>query len=667
MIGAGKGGRQGTHSWRLPLGPLARTLRRRSRGKAVAAHALTATAQPSSAAFRTLEQVEVALRAAGIGLWEWHPESDRLVWSEEHERLAGVDPGAFGGSTDEFLALMHTDDRRQMESVMQELDGSGSFGGSYRVVLPGGGIRWLQGKGTLSRSPNGELMAVGMTHDVTAQREAEARRQAADQKAAEIVEAISAAFFAVERDWTLSYVNRAGEELDGRRREELIGTSLWDVPGLIDSEFEPHYRRAMAERVPVAFEAYWEPNERWVDVRAYPTATGISLYLDDVTERHRLEDDLHQAQKMQAVGQLAGGVAHDFNNLLTAISGYAGLLANRSDVAPEAQEQIREIARAAARAADLTRQLLAFSRRQTLVPTVVEPNTLLQKTVPMLRRLVGEHIRVTVTAAPDLRSVFADPTQIEQVLMNLVVNAAQAMPLGGTVTIETNNVDIADSDARFELEPGSYIALAVADTGCGMDEATARRAFDPFFTTKEQDEGTGLGLATVHGIATQSGGTARIHTRLNKGTCVTVYLPATNATPTPQRSHPHTTTETTGSEKILLVDDNASVRQVIARMLSSHGYDVTVAASASEAIELVEAGMRPHVLLTDVVMPQTGGPELAVRLTKLAPQLRTVLASGYSEHGLLHDGAGSLEAVFLQKPFTSDEAAAAIRSALASH
>ena len=609
--------------------------------------------------FRTLERVELALESAGIGLWELDLTAGTLRWDEAHERLAGLEPGTFGGTREDFFALVHPDDVAAITAASTAAIHDGEFGGAYRVILPDGGIRWLEGKGTMFRSAAGHLIALGITHDVTARREAEERRHVAEQKALDILESIGTAFVAVERDWRLSYVNAAAESLFATRRRHLLGSSLWDMPGAFEPEFEPRLRAAMAGEA-AEFTAFWQAGARWLEVRVFPTATGISIYTNDVTDRHRLEDDLRQAQKLQAVGQLAGGVAHDFNNLLTAVSGYAGLLSGRADLPADALKQVDGIVHAAARAAELTQQLLAFSRRQTLLPAVLDPNELVRRATPMLERVVGEHIRFEIETRDGLRRVHADAGQLEQVLMNLVVNAAQAMPLGGVLTISTDNACEECSDCP-DLPAGHYVAISVTDTGCGMDEETASRAFEPFFTTKRGGTGTGLGLATVHGIARQSGGTARVASTVGEGTCVTVYLPATDDEPAAPVEGVAPTGETAAADTVLLVDDNLSVRDVVAEMLAQQGYSVTVAETPAHAIDLVEHGARPDILLTDVVMPEIGGPELAKRLTDLHPSLRTVLTSGYSDHGLLDDVA-ALNPVFLHKPFSADKLATALRS-----
>jgi signal transduction histidine kinase/ActR/RegA family two-component response regulator len=397
---------------------------------------------------------------------------------------------------------------------------------------------------------------------------------------------------------------------------------------------------------------------------------GVSSVTHDMTEtkqagtdQRALQAQLQQAQRLESIGQLAGGIAHDFNNLITVIDGYTELVLNSVGTSA-VRDDLVEIQRAARHAAELTQQLLAFSRRQTLRPTVVQPNRLVNDALPMLRRLIGEHIEFQVELDPGLHLIYADATGIEQILMNLAVNSAQAMPKGGELTIATANALVDDAVARgLDVEPGDYVTVSVSDTGSGMNEETAEHAFEPFFTTKQPGAGTGLGLATVHGIAKQSGGCVRLESEVGRGTTATVYLPATAAEAVPDAA-PRVYVNVSGTEKVLVVDDDETVRNVVAKMVAHHGYEVVTANTPEVAIQMVDDGLRPDVLVSDIVMPRVGGPELAARLVELHPDLRVILTSGYTEHGLLQAEASALSPVFLPKPFSADELASAIREAL---
>ncbi|HTU23282.1 MAG TPA: HDOD domain-containing protein [Gemmataceae bacterium] len=385
----------------------------------------------------------------------------------------------------------------------------------------------------------------------------------------------------------------------------------------------------------------------------------------------RSEEQLRQAQKMEAIGQLAGGVAHDFNNLLTIISGYSDLLLNGL-LGPQdaAREAVLEIRKAAERAATLTRQLLAFSRRQVLTPQVLVLNSVVQDMDKMLRRLICEDIQLTSHLADNLDPVKADPGQIEQVLLNLAVNARDAMPQGGRLTIETANVVLDETYTRSHpgLRPGPFVMLAVTDTGCGMDAATQARIFEPFFTTKGPGKGTGLGLATVYGIVKQSGGSIYVYSEVGHGTSFKVYLPRTDETLAPPVRPAESTplsSRAGGQETLLIVEDDDSVRALTRTVLRGQSYHVVEAVDADEALRWVEEHTQPiHLLVTDVVMPGMSGRALAERLTALRPELKVLYVSGYTDDAVVRHGLLEAEIAFLQKPFTPASLARKVRELL---
>ena len=387
----------------------------------------------------------------------------------------------------------------------------------------------------------------------------------------------------------------------------------------------------------------------------------------NITERKALEMQLLQAQKMEAVGLLAGGVAHDFNNVLTAIAGYAELLREDLPGDDARRGDLEEILRATDRAATLTRQLLAFSRRQVLAPRVLDLNTVVASVDNMLRRLIGADVALRTALASDLGAVRADPGQLEQVIMNLVVNARDAMPRGGKLTIETANAEL---DESYALEhpavvAGPFVMLAVSDSGVGMDAATQARIFEPFFTTKEKGKGTGLGLATVYGIVKQSGGNIWLYSEPGRGTTFKIYLPRVDQplelpAPTPAaRETPR------GTETVLLVEDDEAVRTLARKMLASHGYTVLAAPSGADALELAASHAGPiHLLVTDVVLPGMSGRELAARFQSVRPGLKVLYTSGYTDEAVVHHGVLDPGIAFLQKPFTSGALARKVRETL---
>ncbi|HJQ31476.1 MAG TPA: response regulator [Pyrinomonadaceae bacterium] len=390
---------------------------------------------------------------------------------------------------------------------------------------------------------------------------------------------------------------------------------------------------------------------------------------NDMTERKRLEEQLRQAQKMEAVGRLAGGVAHDFNNLLTVINGYSDLLAKRLRAEDPLRLNVEEIRKAGERAASLTRQLLAFSRKQVLQPKVIDLNEVVRETEKMLRCLIGEDIELRASLGPWLGSVKADPGQMEQVLMNLAVNARDAMPRGGKLTISTENVYLDEEYAAHHVTvaPGRYVILAVSDTGTGMDEQTKARIFEPFFTTKVAGKGTGLGLSTVYGIVKQSGGYVWVYSEVGRGTTFKIYLPRVDegAQGYRQSPAPAQAQELRGTEAVLLAEDDELVRNMTRIILSDHGYKVQAAANGAAALSIFERTEGPiHLLLTDVVMPGISGRELADRLTRLRPEMKVLFMSGYTEDAIVHHGVLDEGVNFIQKPFTPDDLARKVREVL---
>jgi PAS domain S-box-containing protein len=374
----------------------------------------------------------------------------------------------------------------------------------------------------------------------------------------------------------------------------------------------------------------------------------------DITERRALEDQLRMAQKMESVGRLAGGVAHDFNNLLTIIAGYSQLVKGNLEEGSPLHAHVDEVLRASDRAASLTRQLLAFSRKQVLQVEVLDLNRALANMEKMLLRLIGEDIDLKAVRQPGLGRVKADPGQIDQVIMNLVVNARDAMPEGGTITIETANMDLTEDYARahFPVVPGHYVMLSVSDTGTGMSPETQAHIFEPFFTTKERGKGTGLGLATVYGIVRQSGGYIWVYSELGRGSTFKIYLPRVDEPVAEAESAAASLEKIKGSETVLVVEDEEAVRALVSKTLAAHGYEVLEAEGADDALRILEKHTEPiHLLLTDVVMPQMSGKELAERLSVMHPEVKVLYMSGYTDDAIVRHGVLEPGVSFVQKPF----------------
>ncbi len=424
-----------------------------------------------------------------------------------------------------------------------------------------------------------------------------------------------------------------------------------------------------AQEIQEANRKLWEIRnelELRVEDRTAALAQANAALRDEMEQSRRLEEQFRQVQKMEAIGRLAGGVAHDFNNLLMIILMVSSRLLEDPALPPSCRRYIEQVAAAGQRAATLTRQLLAFSRQQVLEPKVVDLNSVVQGIEKMLHRVIGEDIKLTVALDSSLEKVKVDRGQIDQVLMNLVVNARDAMPLGGTLTIETANVDLDETYSRshMEVQPGRYVMLAVSDTGEGMDKTTQSRLFEPFFTTKEPGVGTGLGLATVFGIVKQSGGSIWVYSEPGHGSVFKIYLPVVEDHGAEERASDHRPSPT-GTETILLVEDEPSVRQIITSTLKGLGYAVLSAGRGTEAIHLAEMHDGPvHLLISDVIMPEMGGRQVAASLHASRPNLKVLYISGYTNdavvrHGIMHD-----EVAFLQKPFTPHSLARKVREVL---
>lgn len=399
-----------------------------------------------------------------------------------------------------------------------------------------------------------------------------------------------------------------------------------------------------------------------------PAVRGIVFNSRDVTEQRRLEEQLLQSQKVQALGQLTGGVAHDFNNILTAIIGYADVAEAKLPPGHGSSGAIAEIRKAGERAAALTRQLLAFSRKQILQPRVFNPGDVVVSMEKMLRRLLGERVELQTVLHEPLHAVKADLHQLEQVVLNLAVNARDAMPEGGCLTIDVSNtvLDETYTSQRMEVKPGQYVVLAVSDTGSGMSAEVKKRIFEPFFTTKGQGKGTGLGLATCHGIVKQSGGHIAVYSEMGVGTTFRVYLPRCEEYASPLPEKPTPSAAPAGHETVLLVEDEPMLRELGTTVLEELGYRVLSAENGCDALRIVNEnpGVTIDLLLTDVVMPKMGGRELAQQLRPMHPGAKVIFCSGYTEDAILHSGSLEAGAFFLQKPYSVAAVAQKVRDVL---
>jgi PAS domain S-box-containing protein len=517
----------------------------------------------------------------------------------------------------------------------------------------------------ISAMPDGGTTCV--CRDLSQRAEAEKARAEAEAKYKMLVEQVNAITYIAEVgiDGQWFYVSPQVEAILGYTPEEWLGIAKrWSQ--LIHADDLPTVAAAEeASKSGTPFQAEFrikrkDGREVWLNDTAvvvqgsntHPVMEGIIV---DITERKQLETQLQQSRKMEAVGRLAGGIAHDFNNLLTIITGYTELALSRPTVPPELRSDIERIENAAGRAAGLVRQLLAFSRRQVLQPKTIDLNGVVLNLDKLLRRLMDDNVEMVTHVPENVGKVKADPAQIEQVIMNLVVNARDAMPNGGRLVVETANADLdaGYAENHVSVKPGRYVMLAVSDTGVGMDRRTIVHIFEPFYTTKESGRGTGLGLSTVYGIVKQSGGYIWVYSELGKGSTFKVYLPRVDGpVEEPGVAQPRALSQR-GAETILLVEDEEAVRDLIHTVLAENGYDVIPARDPQHAEQLAATYAREiHLLLTDVVMPGTSGRELASRITPHRPGIRVLFMSGYTENVITSGGMLEKGLAFLQKPFT---------------
>ncbi|MFZ0687511.1 MAG: PAS domain S-box protein [Terriglobales bacterium] len=512
--------------------------------------------------------------------------------------------------------------------------------------------------------------------DISERKRTEEALRQSEEKYREFIENATYGFLRSNLEGTLLDVNPALVSMLGYgSKDELLQRSLdrdiYDNPTDSNSTLQALQRDGRVDGIEVS----WRRKDRVIIVvrlsgrviHSHDRATHFEGMVEDITERRILEDQFRQAQKMEAVGRLAGGIAHDFNNLLSVIIGYSDLMLSTLPVDDPGHRRVEEIRKAGHRAASLTRQMLAFSRKQVLMPKIIDLNTVVGETSKMLSRLLGEDVELITKLGTDLDKVKADPNQMEQVIMNLAINARDAMPNGGKLFIETANVTLDQHDNQLhhiEAPPGNYVALSVSDTGIGMDKETQSRMFEPFFTTKDVGKGTGLGLATVYGIVKQSGGHIRVESEIGKGSAFKVFMP--QAREMLEQIQPLSTKPfLSGTGTILLVEDEVSLRQLSHQLLESMGYKVMKAANGAEAIRIARQCLIPiHLLITDVVMPGMNGRELAELLCATRPQMKVLYVSGHTDDMLVQYAIFKPGASFLQKPFSREDLARKIQQIL---
>ncbi len=621
---------------------------------------------------RCERRLEWAQDMAGLGWWEFNPDTGAITASIQARAIYGIAADA-PLTVAMVQKIVVKDDRPMLDRALRDLVTNGKpYDVHYSIERPLDG-RIADIHSVATWDPETRLV-YGIFQDFSQQRRAEHALRESEARLRATFDSVTDHIFIMDRDGRYTHANNACLQFFDRRLE--------DVQGATNDDLFPPDDAADSDRVNCGVFA-GEPNRR-VIVRRRQNGTclletikvpiygegrevvGLCGVSRDITEVHNLEEQLRQAQKMEAVGRLAGGVAHDFNNLLTPILGFAELLVETFEADDPRYGDLRTIMSAAEQARDLTAQLLAFGRKQILDMRRLDLNEIIDESVPMLRRLLRENVHLGLKLGADVGVIRADASQLENVLINLVVNAADAMPDGGTLQIETMNADLEEGNVEQHpgCAPGRYVLMAVSDDGIGMDSETMSMIFEPFFTTKGLTEGTGLGLATVHGIVKQHQGSVWVYSEPDRGSVFKVYLPRVDAPveaaePVPDRG------DLRGSARVLVVEDDEAVRNLAEAVLSKYGYDVVVASSPEKAVDLVTGGeARCDLLLTDVVMPGMNGVQLHRALASMWPDVPVLFMSGYTRnviarHGILAEGLR-----FIQKPFTPRDLAQKIRDIL---
>ena len=643
------------------------------------------------------ERLLLATGSADIAIWELDLIHGELTWDDKMFELYGIDPQTFSGDLDAWTKGVHPDDIEEASRrVRLAIEGELDYDLEFRIVRPDGEVRHVQASAMVRRDSEGTpLKMIGVNYDITRHKETEDRlRETAAILQAAMDNSTAGIAIADAPNGRLRYVNDAGLGIRGGERKTLINgidindyVASWQIHHLDGTPYEP-------EEVPLARAVLKgehckeefnikRPDDEWRTVLANAAPilndwgeviAGIVVFLDltehkrSEGERDMLHNQLLQAQKMESVGRLAGGVAHDFNNMLVSILGYSEMLLVDPELHEKHQNQVESIYQAGVRCRDLVRQLLAFSRKQTLQMKSLDINSVLTDFQKLLDKTIREDIEVKYVLSSNLPPIEADKGQLEQVVLNLAVNAQDAMPGGGELTLETHIVDLDEGYVfqHFGSTPGRYVMLMVSDTGLGMDKDIQEHIFEPFYTTKKLGDGTGLGLATVYGIVKQHHGNIWVYSEPGQGTVFKMYLPASASTiRDDQESFADEKLDTHGQETICIVEDDDMVRELTVGVLEGQGYDVLYAANGADCLELMKDHEGPlDLLLTDVVMPDMNGKVLYGHLKDRYPEVKVLYMSGYAENVITHHGVLDEGVNFIQKPFSVQDLCVKVREVL---
>jgi PAS domain S-box-containing protein len=624
-----------------------------------------------------------ALEIARAGQWEYDVATDTFTFSDALYRVYRTTAREVGGysmrSAEYAKRFCHPDDAahvaREISLSLETNDPEYSRQLEHRILYSDGEVGQVAVRYRIVKDAAGRTVKTyGVNQDITEYKRAEEKLALSERMFRSLFMSMSEGFYLSEVvrdgrgepcDYRFLEVNPRFEQTLGLPRDLIIGRRYTELVPVDTTGWLPNYLAVARSGIPRTFEFYSPEYKRHFQTYCYtPAPDQVVVFVMDVTERRKLEDQLRQAQKMEAVGLLAGGIAHDFNNLLTAILGYGDLLESGLLTEDPLREYVREIMSASRKAVDLTRNLLAFSRKQPLSVRPVSVNDTVAGALNLLRRLVTEDVSIRTVLSPERPVIMADPTQIDQILLNLASNASDAMPAGGTIVIETGRAELGEEfhQAHGFGAPGSYARLSVSDTGTGMDEETVRRIFDPFFTLKEPGKGTGLGLSTVYGIVKQHGGYITVESAPGAGATFTLYFPAAREGTAPPA--PEAGAARGGTEVILIAEDDAPVRRLMAEVLTRRGYRVVEAADGVEAVELFRSAGRVDLLILDSVMPGKNGRETYNEIHGSAPDVTVLFTSGHAQDLVMDKGVEEGRFRFIPKPVRPADLLRAVRDAL---
>lgn len=619
-------------------------------------------------------RLENAQRLANVGSWELDMLTQQLWWSSEIYRVFEVHPEQVNASLQLFRAMVHPDDRAAVSAAFSTAVANQTpYAITHRLLLPNGRIKYVSEHAQITYAAAGTpIKAIGTMQDITPWQEAENELRRKDAAVAASLHGIAMA----DLDGLLTYVNQSFLNLWGYEQPaQVLGRpviSFWDSAEQAAEVVRTIQQSGkwlgelMARRTDGQQRAIQVSASLFHD--ALGTPLGMLGSFQDITDAKRLQAQFLQAQKMESVGRLAGGVAHDFNNLLTVMKGYLDLAMLSLQADDPLVQDLSQVSKAIDSAAGLTQQLLAFSRRQLIMPQVISLNAVIVRVQRMLLRLLGEDIELQTILDPELASVRFDPGQCEQIIINLAVNARDAMPQGGKLTIETTHVELDEAYIRQhneEIRPGNYVLLAVSDNGVGMSKEILANLFEPFFTTKDHGKGTGLGLSMVYGAVSQNGGRIEVYSEPNAGTTVKLYLPPAGVSESSNEPPKAATVLPRGNQTLVLVEDDEMVRTLATRLLSEQGYRVFAFRDGPTALRIVGAMNDPiDLLITDVILPGMNGRILAEAMQTLRPGIKVLFTSGYTSNVIAHHGILQENIEFLPKPYSIDQLAQRVREVL---